>query len=200
MSTFWARCLAKVSGRMTAGVGNRLMRGRSVSVGAAARPGGGPGPPPAVPGSAPCSGAEALAGCQVPRALPPQVDVGGAGADPYPWPAPPPLIWPPASSWVSRVSCRWPPCPCCNAAGQGGAEEAVTPTRGVGNPASCPLPVGGGQLWTVWAGADEEGRGLLLTGCVGLVSMGTGKDVTRGRKGGWGGLQIGVNLEVPGVS
>lgn len=128
MSTFWARCLAKVSGRMTAGVGNRLMRGRSVLVGAAARPGGGPGPPPAVPGSAPCSGAEALAGCQVPRALPPQVDVGGAGADPYPWPAPPPLIWPPASSWVSRVSCRWPPCPCCNAAGQGGAEEAVTPT------------------------------------------------------------------------
>lgn len=66
MSTFWARCLAKVSGRMTAGVGNRLMRRRLVLVGAAARPGGGPGPPPAVPGSAPCSGAEALAGARSP--------------------------------------------------------------------------------------------------------------------------------------
>lgn len=61
-------------------------------------------------------------------------NVGGEGADAYPWPAPPPQIWPPASSWVLRVLCRWPPCPCCNAAGQDGAEVVVSPTLGCGEP------------------------------------------------------------------
>lgn len=68
----------------------------------------------------------------------------------YPWPAPPLLTWCPASSWVSRASCRWPPCPCCNAAGWGRAEAAVSPTSLVlRTPASSPLPRGVSG-WSGW--------------------------------------------------
>lgn len=81
------------------------------------------------------SRAVASAPCQAPGpGLPSGENVGGEGADTYPWPAPPPQIWPPASSWVLRVLCRWPPCPCCNAAGQDGAEVVVSPTLGCGEP------------------------------------------------------------------
>lgn len=64
-----------------------------------------------------------MAGCPGHRAVPPQAGLrwAGKGAGSYPWPAPPALTWCPASSWVSRASCRWLPCPSCSAAGRGRA-------------------------------------------------------------------------------
>lgn len=82
-----------------------------------------PGLPLTVPGTETCSCDVALA------------------AGPYLWPVPPLPTWCPASSWVSLASCRWPPCPCCSAAGWGRGRGGPEPgPHGQGTPAFRTLP------------------------------------------------------------
>ena len=94
--------------------------------------------PRAAPGALPIVPGPAIRSCAAALAVGPVRE----GRGPYLWPAPPLPTWCPASSWVSLASCRWPPCPCCNAGGGGegqgrGSREPGPTVRG--RPAFCAL-------------------------------------------------------------